>query len=692
VLQVIKAGWYAGRQPIALSARAGDPELAQRKCVILERAYEEFCQREESGELVDIERFCDQFPDYRRSVRKVLEVHQYVERKFDGPTTRSHWPTPPQDFCGFELLEEIGQGAIGRVYLARQSELGDRVVVLKVSRGGHREANLLGRLQHPNVMPVYSVVDDPKSGLSSVCMPLLGLATFEDVLDEIASAVAKPPTGAVFANTVRRMSGKATPVSEACERLKRQSFVNALLIQFAQVADALAYLHTKGICHRDLKPSNILLADDGRPVLLDFNLSADLASDEGRLGGTLPYMAPEQNKAMLGRPDVALDARGDVFAMGVILYEMLTGTLPFGPVSKNLSLERAGNTLLERQARGPNLARLWEIGVDRAVIDLTARCLAFDAHDRFATAEAASAAIRHASNPVRRARRWVRARRIRTAMLAALLVVAMACGVGWLALRTPYHERLFLQGQAAFERNDMQSALLAFQEANTIEPDFTPALLGLARTQLALGEPLGASELYQALYERTGEPKYLASVGYCMCKLRKYREAIGICERSIVEGYENEAVLNNLGYSFFSTGNFQKARECIDRALQIHHRYRPALQNRAFLEWKWAVQDRRTIPHTAITDIETVVGLAPGHGNLHFAAARIWCRSTHANRLDKALDHAKQAINLGVKPERFEQGTAFKEFGEEKMRQLLKLRPRRTLAADPPAILNPDTP
>jgi tetratricopeptide (TPR) repeat protein len=199
--------------------------------------------------------------------------------------------------------------------------------------------------------------------------------------------------------------------------------------------------------------------------------------------------------------------------------------------------------------------------------------------------------------------------------------------------------------------------------------------------------------VYQELYERTGEPKYLASVGYCMCKLRKHREAIGICERSIVEGYENEAVLNNLGYSFFSTGGLQKAREFFDKALQINPRYRPALQNRAKLALRWALESgSKTVSSTATRDIEAVLELVPEFGNLHLAAASIWCLSSDPNKLEKALDHAEQAISLGVKPERFEHGTAFRDFGEEKRRHLSKLRPSQTLAADPPAILNPDTP
>ncbi len=368
VVSQIITQWEEGLRPDALSAIAEHPEIAEKKSVVLELAYEEYCRRQELGEELDLEQFCDRFPQHRGSVRRRLQVHQFVDREISTPRPPTRWPDPPQEFCGFHLTEELGQGAIGRVYLAKQASIADRTVVLKVSKGGSREAQLQGRLQHANVVPVYSVDLDAASGLGAVCMPFHGRATFEDVLDQIDCEQRPPKSAKCFAHTVRRLNGGEHPsASETWKTLGRLSFIDGVLAQFAQVADALAYLHSMDICHRDLKPSNILLADDGRPMLLDFNLSADLSASERRLGGTLPYMAPEQIGSMLVEPSELPDGRADIFSMGVILFEMLTGALPFGPVSKNLSLQRAGKILLEQQALGFERAKLRRLAP-------TARC------------------------------------------------------------------------------------------------------------------------------------------------------------------------------------------------------------------------------------------------------------------------------------------------------------------------------
>jgi tetratricopeptide (TPR) repeat protein len=470
--------------------------------------------------------------------------------------------------------------------------------------------------------------------------------------------------------------------------------VNALLQKFAQVADALAYLHSKGICHRDLKPSNILLADDGRPMLLDFNLSAELTAAGNRLGGTLPYMAPEQINGMLDRPVQLLDARADIFSMGVILYEMLTGTLPFGPVSKNLSLERAGSLRLEQQIRGADLLMMQQLGVDREVVALVGRCLAFDPADRFQDAAAAAAAIRHTLRPAARAKRWVRTHRLRTAMAAVLLAAVVGCGGGWLALKEPYYKSRFLEGVAAYQRGEMDQAQAAFEEARVANPEFNPALAGLARALQSTRQFQSASDAYQQLYERTREPQYLASMAYCMNLAGNNRDAVLHYKKAVAEGYSNEVVLTNLGFTQLQQGAVETAREQVNAALQIQPKYWRALHTRAMLELQWANRQTakmRKTPDTAVDDMQAAIRYAPGYGSMHFAAAMICCMSGKTDRWSQALDHLEQAVALGFDPKRISHTAVFEPLREQpRMKALLQQSPARTLVPDPPLVMDPN--
>ena len=269
-------------------------------------------------------------------------------------------PKPGQRVFGFELTKELGEGAFAKVFLALQSELADRQVVLKVAPNLRDEPRKLARLQHTNIVPIYSV--HQSGALHAVCMPYLGSITLADVLQRISGTPGTyPDSGRALLNTLfdRRSTetgsqqpsvtadrqpkreaaaeaktappaeGVATPILDMMERL---SHVEAVLWIGARLTDALAHAHARGILHLDIKPANILLADDGQPMLLDFNLSIDLSDpiskQLARIGGTLPYMSPEQ-LAAFRRVKRDIDARSDLYSLGVILFELLTKNSPY---------------------------------------------------------------------------------------------------------------------------------------------------------------------------------------------------------------------------------------------------------------------------------------------------------------------------------------------------------------------------
>ncbi len=246
----------------------------------------------------------------------------------------------------FEIVAPLGEGAFSRVYLARQESLSGRHVVLKFSSRRLKEADKLARLQHTNIVPLYSVHD--WNDLSVLCMPWFGSATLRDVLEPGKQGGESRPSGEMLLSTVKgcdsrlrtqvegQSAEQAAPATAGNDSIhgasRRGSPLMGLDGELAavwitqQIAEGLRHAHERGILHRDLKPANVLLTSDGLPMILDFNLSAHQA-DDATAGGTLPYMSPEQIEALDSRERV--DERSDIFSLGVLFFELLTGQRPF---------------------------------------------------------------------------------------------------------------------------------------------------------------------------------------------------------------------------------------------------------------------------------------------------------------------------------------------------------------------------
>jgi serine/threonine-protein kinase len=201
----------------------------------------------------------------------------------------------------YEILGELGRGAMGVVYRARDPII-DRVVALKTINLAltgaalasfearfFQEARSAGRLNHPNVVTIYDA--GKADGVAYIAMEFLEGTSLREILDE------HPPLS-----------------------------VPRILETVAQVARGLAYAHENGVVHRDVKPANIIVLKNRRPKITDFGI-ARLGEADGpgsERAGSPKYMSPEQI-----RGDVTLDGRSDVFSLGTVLYEMLTGKPPF---------------------------------------------------------------------------------------------------------------------------------------------------------------------------------------------------------------------------------------------------------------------------------------------------------------------------------------------------------------------------
>ncbi len=244
---------------------------------------------------------------------------------------------PGQRVGDFEIRAVLGEGAFSRVYLARQISLG-RLVALKASASPIREARTLAGLEHDHIVQLFCEIEDRPNGLRFLCMQYVPGANLEQTLRALPHRRGAWDGRALLA-ALDRLAGPADRlalgVSRERERLARADQVEAVCLLGAKLAEALDYAHGQGVVHRDIKPANILLHRSGRPLLADFNLSFSLhrvaEMIPGLFGGTLPYMAPEHLDAFDPEgttPLEAVDQRSDIYSLGVVLFEMVTGRRP----------------------------------------------------------------------------------------------------------------------------------------------------------------------------------------------------------------------------------------------------------------------------------------------------------------------------------------------------------------------------
>ena len=199
--------------------------------------------RIEAGERIAPGTFCNRFSRFQVSLARLIEVHEYLANgsAFSQIAAKIDWPRAGQEFCGFQLLRELGRGAFSRVFVAAEPALGDRQVVVKLTWAGPGEAKTLGRLSHANVVPVYSVRQDSESGLTVVCMPFLGEATLSDLVDAVVASGRLPVYDDILVATVQsQKEGTTAPVSRSALqiRARRRKYVDAVVDLALQLAEA----------------------------------------------------------------------------------------------------------------------------------------------------------------------------------------------------------------------------------------------------------------------------------------------------------------------------------------------------------------------------------------------------------------------------------------------------------------------
>jgi tetratricopeptide (TPR) repeat protein len=342
------------------------------------------------------------------------------------------------------------------------------------------EAQKLARLQHGNIVPVYSV--HRRGRLSGVCMPYLGSVTLADLIGSLKRHVRLPRSAeSIVATLELRQTELSTIINEKVPKSAdhdAQSMIVAgttlrrlaarpLEEYFAQivmkVAAGLAQAHERGIIHRDLKPANILISDDGEPLLLDFNLAADQSGHIARLGGTLPYMAPEHLASFQGNGKGEADSRSDIYALGVVLYECLTAKHPF-PIRSGSLDDSLIQMLADRQA-APISVRQLNPAVTPGLAAIVHKCLEADPSRRYQRAidlhedlqrhlEARPLKFAHDVSLRERAQKWCR-RHPRLSSMTTVISLALMVA--------------FVAGGIWYSREETRATIMAEQEFGQFE-------------------------------------------------------------------------------------------------------------------------------------------------------------------------------------------------------------------------------
>jgi serine/threonine protein kinase len=362
------------------------------------------------------------------------QVHSWTAplREWVGPVLSSG---PLPEVAGYEVLEEVARGGMGVVYRARHRSLA-RIVALKTLLPGrfssatdrmrfHTEAEAVASLDHPHIVPLYEV-GNTTAGHGSI--PYLSMRFLEG--GSLAQALQRGEWRVREPNDLRRVA--------------------RLLIT---LADAVDYAHQRGVLHRDLKPANILLDDQGQPHVSDFGLAKRARPDPasvpgspltqtGLILGTPAYMPPELGRGETRQVTTAVD----VYGLGAILYELLTGQPPFSGLDPVSTLRR----VLEEEPLPP---RALQPVVDRDLETITLKCLEKEPTRRYRSARELSMDLeRYLSGvplqarpvgPVERWLRWCRRQPV-VASLSAGLILSLLAGillVSWQWWRAERHAR-----------------------------------------------------------------------------------------------------------------------------------------------------------------------------------------------------------------------------------------------------------
>jgi serine/threonine protein kinase len=373
------------------------PELAAGLPVDL--LYEEYFVRKRAGEDVQLSEYAARFP------AEWDELQRLIGNGSAADSLRTVHPRPPGIFGlqpgtqldDFDLLLRLGEGAFASVFLARQRSM-QRLVALKVSANRGNEPQTLAQLDHEAVIRVYDQRVLPDQGVRLMYMQYAAGGTLQAVIEAIQAVPSAERAGRSLVRAIDaalELRGESPPAGSALRTwLAAANWAEIVCFLGAKIAQGLDYAHRHGVLHRDIKPANVLLTGEGMPKIADFNISFNAqaagAAPAAYFGGSLAYMSPEQLEACNpwhAREPSSLDGRSDLYSLGVLLWELLTGQRPFAAEQVGADWGKTLDQMTARRRQGVDVAALRPLTAKSApgLDGVLGRCLAAEPDKRFST-------------------------------------------------------------------------------------------------------------------------------------------------------------------------------------------------------------------------------------------------------------------------------------------------------------------
>lgn len=467
--------WQQNEKPTVESYLNHWPELREDSDLVLELVSMEFSFRQGQGESPELTEIVQRFPHLEEELEQPPTAHDQDDSEATHPSA-SLASAPAQRIADYDLIDELGRGGMGLVYRARQRKL-DRLVALKMILHADysdsmarerfvREAELIAKLQHPNIVQIFDFGEHEGN-------PYFSLELVEG------------------GSLDRKLKESPLSPEESAQLVKT-------------LANAIHAAHDIGVIHRDLKPANVLLTDDGIPKITDFGLARQLnragETQEGMIVGTPSYMSPEQAAGRINDISPATD----VYALGAILYECLTARPPF-------KASTTAETILQVIQDEPVSVIRIQSKTPKDLETICLKCLQKDPKKRYHSAmELAEDLERFLDHRPIKARpvgiveqvfRWMKRH---PGIASLLLIIFLLLGIGMSLITWQWREAVHERNRA---ESAQQSEKQAHAETRDIEEQLTRALVDMS----AFARDIGSTQIGPGNWSKAIESFELAT-------------------------------------------------------------------------------------------------------------------------------------------------------------------------------------